>query len=84
MIRLYPDWEDDDAHGGSRSTEEDEFVSSSPVSVRSIERAGGEAVDSIKQAIAGRQHPQDAFLTYVSLFSTRFTLADTLLGATLS
>ncbi|KAI1791652.1 hypothetical protein LXA43DRAFT_1009950 [Ganoderma leucocontextum] len=63
MIRLYPDWEDDDAHGCSRATKEADSVSSSPVSVRNIERVGEEAVGSIKQAIAGRQEPQDAFLT---------------------
>ena len=68
MIRLYPDWEDADANVGSRAVQEDESVSSSPVSVRSIERVGEEAVDSIKLAIAGRQEPQDAFLTYVSVF----------------
>nr|VWO94724.1 Sphingomyelinase (SMase) (EC [Ganoderma boninense] len=63
MIRLYPDWEDGDARVGQRSAGEDEPVSSSPVSVRSIEHAGQEAVNSIKQAIAGNQQPQDAFLT---------------------
>ena len=77
MIRLYPDWEDDEVRSASRSSKRDESVSSSPVSVRSIERIGEGVVESIKQAIAGRQQPQDAFLTYVHIDSFLFAHADT-------
>ncbi|EJF66283.1 hypothetical protein BD309DRAFT_888533 [Dichomitus squalens] len=63
MIRLYPDWEDSEPRGDSRTAEGGVSVSSSPVSVRSIERAGEDAVDAIKQAIADRQDAHDALLT---------------------
>ena len=67
MIRLYPDWEDGETREDSRYAHRDDPVSSSPVSVRSIERSGEDAVDAIKQAIADRQDTHDALLTYVVL-----------------
>ncbi|KAI0780431.1 hypothetical protein BD413DRAFT_497075 [Trametes elegans] len=62
MIRLYADSDEgttrDDAHGMSEADE----LSSSPISVRSIERAGQDAVNTVKQAIAGKEDMKDALL----------------------
>ncbi|KAI0672721.1 hypothetical protein C8Q78DRAFT_1077062 [Trametes maxima] len=75
MVRLFLDTEDDSTRENkSEVAHEEEQLSSSPVSVRSIERAGEDAVSMVKQAIAGREDMQDALLscnTFVNCVTPR-------------
>ncbi|OSD08351.1 hypothetical protein PYCCODRAFT_1441272 [Trametes coccinea BRFM310] len=74
MVRLFPDCEEDSAKGTVDESHDDEQISSSPVSVMSIERAGQDAVNTLKKALAGREDMQDAILacnTFVNCVSPR-------------
>ncbi|KAJ8501651.1 hypothetical protein ONZ51_g457 [Trametes cubensis] len=62
MIKLYPDSEEDSSFKGNDNMADDGQLSSSPVSVMSIERAGRDAVMTVKKAIAGKEDLQDAVL----------------------
>ncbi|KAL7283776.1 hypothetical protein ACG7TL_003213 [Trametes sanguinea] len=74
MIRLFPDSEEDSAKGAADDMHDAEQISSSPVSVMSIERAGQDAVNTVKKALAGREDMQDAVLacnTFVNCVTPR-------------
>ncbi|KAI9061499.1 hypothetical protein FKP32DRAFT_1594475 [Trametes sanguinea] len=74
MIRLFPDSEENSAEGKSNEMHDDEQISSSPISVMSIERAGQDAVNTVKKALAGREDMQDAVLacnTFVNCVTPR-------------
>ncbi|KAI0371700.1 hypothetical protein BV20DRAFT_941611 [Pilatotrama ljubarskyi] len=74
MIRLFPDNDSDVARDDTSDMGEADQLSSSPVSVRSIERAGQDAVDIVKKAIAGREDMKDALLacnTFVNCVTPR-------------
>ncbi|KAI0362667.1 hypothetical protein OH77DRAFT_1416939 [Trametes cingulata] len=74
MIRLYPDNDCDAARVDTSDVLEANELSSSPVSVRSIERAGQDAADTVKRAIAGKEDMKDALLacnTFVNSVTPR-------------
>lgn len=66
MIRLYPDWETDETRRNA-SSQAEESISLSPVSVRYMDRAAEGAISSVKQAIAGKEEPGDAVMTCVAM-----------------
>ncbi|KAI0647544.1 hypothetical protein C8Q79DRAFT_907492 [Trametes meyenii] len=75
MVRLFLDTDEEPTSGNQNDAlNEEEQLSSSPVSVRSIERAGEDAVSTVKKAIAGREDMQDALLacnTFVNCVTPR-------------
>ncbi|KAI0636415.1 hypothetical protein C8Q77DRAFT_1167761 [Trametes polyzona] len=76
LVRLYPDTNEGSTQGDASDMVEgeQEQLSSSPVSVKSIERAGQEAMDTVKKAIAGREDMEDALLacnTFVNSVTPR-------------
>ncbi|KAI0332643.1 hypothetical protein GY45DRAFT_1320855 [Cubamyces sp. BRFM 1775] len=74
MIKLYPDSKGDSGYDESDNMTHDGQLSSSPVSVMSIERAGRDAATTVKKAIAGKEDLQDAVLacnTFVNCVTPR-------------
>ncbi|KAI8982853.1 hypothetical protein BD414DRAFT_537872 [Trametes punicea] len=74
MVRLFPDSEEEYADLHAERSHEEEQLSSSPVSVMSIERAGQDAVNTVKKAIAGQEDMQNAILacnTFVNCVTPR-------------
>ncbi|KAH9848893.1 hypothetical protein C2E23DRAFT_738569 [Lenzites betulinus] len=74
MVRLYLDDEEHSVRVSAGEETGEGGISSSPVSVMSIERAGEDAVATIERAIAGREDVQDALLacnTFVNSVTPR-------------
>ncbi|KAH9900813.1 hypothetical protein C8Q73DRAFT_786253 [Cubamyces lactineus] len=74
MIKLYPDSNEDTSFDENDNMIDGGELSSSPVSVMSIERAGRDAVMTVKRAIAGKEDLQDAVLacnTFVNCVTPR-------------
>ncbi|EIW51759.1 uncharacterized protein TRAVEDRAFT_67585 [Trametes versicolor FP-101664 SS1] len=74
MIRLYTDTDDGFTRDDASAMGEDDQLSLSPVSVRSIERAGEDAAGAVKKAIAGRADMDEALVacnTFVNSVTPR-------------
>ena len=66
MIRLYPDWENEETRRDTCGSHPDDTLSSSPISVHTMDRAAEDAVETVKQSIADKVEPEDALMVYVS------------------
>ncbi|KAI0723739.1 hypothetical protein C8T65DRAFT_627264 [Cerioporus squamosus] len=74
MIRLYPDWESEETRRDACGPDPNDAISSSPISVRSMDRAAEEAVETVKYTIADKVEPEDALMvcnTFVNSVTDR-------------
>ncbi|TFK92262.1 hypothetical protein K466DRAFT_513814 [Polyporus arcularius HHB13444] len=74
MIRLYPDWEGEETRQDACVPDTNDAVSSSPISVRCMDRAAEEAVETVKYTIAGKVELDDALMvcnTFVNSVTDR-------------
>lgn len=66
MIRLYPNLQTEETRNDASAEQSEDPLSSSPISVRSMDRAAEDSIAATKQAIADRVDPEDAMMMYVT------------------
>ncbi|KAI0807901.1 hypothetical protein C8Q74DRAFT_1189531 [Fomes fomentarius] len=74
MIRLYPNLQTEKTRKDASAEQSEDPLSSSPISVRSMDRAAEDSIAATKQAIADRVDPEDAMMicnTFVNSVTDR-------------